>query len=749
MSSFTVSETMDSVAPAETENATLLSRVSSQAWLSTLAAGIIIGILLSIFAISLINVIFVGPLASELPHGLAMALATLAVSAFTITLFSGESGIVGNIQDAPLVAMAGPISAVAASQTAPEAVLPTIILLIALTTLASGGLLLLLGRFKMGMLVRYLPYPVIGGFMTGTGLLLLLGGIGNMIGRKLTLGNFVVLFSGEQIELWVPGILFGLLLFIGTRRIRHSLTLPGMILVEGIFFYLLLLLMFNDSSVKAVADAGFLLGDVGRAGSWPLITPGHIRSVDWNALQGQLGNIAAVLIITPIILLLNLTGVEINERKDMDLNYELRVAGKTNILSALAGGMIGFHSLGYTILGRQMATGRPRALGFIVGLIPLFLLFFGLPLLAFMPRGLLGSLLVFQGFTFLYNWLIKKWDSLPLIDYGLIVIISLVIATAGFMAGIILGLVITMITFVISYSRTDIFYRKLSGAEITSNVQRTPRYRKQLIRQGWQTHILELHGFIFFGTGNAVLAEVQDRLRKAAPLRHLILDFRRVTGVDSSAAFSLIKIFQLTESSDFIILFSKLPFRVEQQLLCNGIRPGDTLKIFPDLDRALEWCEEKLLQCGQLTMTRKFPLPLQLLNSGFSKEQVGKIKYYLNKLILVPNDVLVRQGENADAVYFIESGRISVYLNEYGQVIRLQTLFSGMLIGEVGFCLNVPRSATIVADADSVVYRLTRSSMTAMLEEEPLLARKLNDTMLRSIARRLISANHQIAELNE
>ncbi|MCI5138274.1 MAG: STAS domain-containing protein, partial [Candidatus Electrothrix sp. AR1] len=541
---------------------------------------------------------------------------------------------------------------------------------------------------------------------------------------------------------------FGLLIFIGTRRIQHSLTLPGLLLVEGIFFYFLLLFRFSDTSVGAAIEAGFLLGNVGQAGGWPLITPAHISAVDFGALQGQLGNIGAVLIITPITLLLNLTGIEISERKDMDLNYELQAAGKANILSALAGGMIGFHSLGYTLLGRQMTTSRTRVLGLIVGITPLLILFFGLPLLAVMPRGLLGSLLVFQGITFLYNWLIKKWNSLPLVDYGLAIIIGLVIAAAGFMVGIMLGLVIMMITFVISYSRTDIFYRKLSGAEITSRVQRHPRHRKELIRQGRHTHILELHGFIFFGTANAILAELQSRQHTALPLRYLILDFRRVTGVDSSAAFSLVKALNLAKSSGFIVLFSQLSSQLKQQLLCNGIRPGEHLKNFSDLDRALEWCEEALLECNQVTM-HNLALPLQLMDSGFSKEQARKVRRYLKKLILAPNDILMRQGETANAFYFIESGRVSIYLEEDGQrTVRLQTLCTGMLVGEVGFCLDIPRSATIIADIDSVAYRFTRTSMKAMQMEEPLLAQAFKKLMFRVVAERLVTANQRVAALD-
>ncbi|MCW5209201.1 hypothetical protein VU10_03215, partial [Desulfobulbus sp. US1] len=63
---------------------------------------------------------------------------------------------------------------------------------------------------------------------------------------------------------------------------------------------------------------------------------------------------------------------------------------------------------GTTSLGREMTVSRTRALGVIAGIMPLLILFFGGPLLYFVPKAVLGGLLIFQGILFLYNWLIKN-----------------------------------------------------------------------------------------------------------------------------------------------------------------------------------------------------------------------------------------------------------------------------------------------------------------------------------------------------
>ncbi len=672
-----------------------------------------------------------------------MALVTVSISSLSITLFSENKGILAGLQDAPLVVMATSISAIGASLASSETALPTILVFVTLTTVLNGISLILLGKFKLGILARYLPYPVIGGFMAGTGIMLIFGGVETMIDYKLSASKLIDLFAGAQLELWGPGFLFGILLFIGTRSIKHTLALPGLILAEGLLFYLLL--FSSDINIKDAANAGFLLGDMTEAAGWPFINPSHFFSARWDLIREQSGGIGAVLIITPITLLLNLSGIEMSDRKDMNLNLELQAAGKTNILSSLAGGMIGFHSLGTTSLGRNMTATRTRLLGVIVGIMPLLIFFFGRDLLSYVPKAVLGGLLIFQGILFLYNWLIKKWRSLPLVDYGVITVIGLTIMTTNFMTGIVLGFVVMMFTFVISYSQTDIFYRKLSGAELTSNVLRSSRERKQLVRLGWHSHILELHGFIFFGTANAILSELQLRLRASLPLQHLIIDFRRVTGVDSSAAFCFTRILYLADSLNFTVILSSLSPQLKQQMQHNGIKDNKkSLRFVSDLDRALSWSEDTLLQSDK-KQKDGLALPLQLFAKGFKKEQIRLLRSYLQRSTLSAKELLIRQGETSDSVYFVESGQISIYIQTGNQYpIRLQTICIGTMVGEIGYCLNIPRTATIVADTNTVVYRLTKDAMETIKQEEPLLAESIQKLMMRVIAERLITANRQL-----
>ena len=78
----------------------------------------------------------------------------------------------------------------------------------------------------------------------------------------------------------------------------------------------------------------------------------------------------------------------------------------------------------------------------------------------------------------------------------------------------------------------------------------------------------------------------------------IILDFRHVLGIDSSAVLSLVKLRHLAEREGFVLAISSVPPFIERALRLGsflGAADDQVTKTFPDLDAALEWCEERLL----------------------------------------------------------------------------------------------------------------------------------------------------------
>jgi SulP family sulfate permease len=200
----------------------------------SLLPGLIYGLLLGVnevfFSLSLGSLIFSGDLSPYLSYGVGIALASSAVMLIGVSLTSMIPGVIGSTQDTNVI-MGVMAAALASGLTAARAEqrLATILAAIAITTLLTGVFCLLLSYFKLGKLVRFVPYPVVGGFLAGTGWLLLLGSFSVMTDLLLTTQNIPRLLQPDKIVLWVPAVVFALVLFIGLRRIQHFLVMPAIV----------------------------------------------------------------------------------------------------------------------------------------------------------------------------------------------------------------------------------------------------------------------------------------------------------------------------------------------------------------------------------------------------------------------------------------------------------------------------------------------------------------------------------------
>jgi SulP family sulfate permease len=180
-----------------------------------LTSGALLGATEAIFSLSLGSLVFSGELSPYLPYGIGIALVTSIIMLVTISLTSRVEGVIGSTQDSTTVIL-GVIAATLVARLSvapPEEMLTTILVAIAVTTLLTGVFYLALGFFKLGKLVRFIPYPVVGGFLAGTGWLLLQGSFGVMADFSLTFQNIPALLEPDQLILWVPGVLFALILW--------------------------------------------------------------------------------------------------------------------------------------------------------------------------------------------------------------------------------------------------------------------------------------------------------------------------------------------------------------------------------------------------------------------------------------------------------------------------------------------------------------------------------------------------------
>jgi len=193
--------------------------------LANLTASFVSGVVGVMVSVSFAALIFAGDLASHLSAGVGIALFSAVVLRTAIALTSSLPGVIADTDALPSAILA--ISAVSIQAQMPAAtddqVFLTVVCAIALTSLLTGAFLLLLGLFKVGELIRFIPYPVVGGFIAGTGWLLAKGSVQVMTDLALSPAQLPMLLQPDVLIRWLSGSVFAVVLVLVSRRYTHSL----------------------------------------------------------------------------------------------------------------------------------------------------------------------------------------------------------------------------------------------------------------------------------------------------------------------------------------------------------------------------------------------------------------------------------------------------------------------------------------------------------------------------------------------
>ncbi|MGB0711986.1 MAG: SulP family inorganic anion transporter [Gammaproteobacteria bacterium] len=714
--------------------------------LSTLIAGMVSGLFLVFTSVSFAALVYVSPLDGYLQLAINQLLFGAAAAALIIAFLGGYPGTVSMPQGriAPLVAAM--VAVVVGGAALPERELfATAMITVAVSTVSVGAFLYLLGRLGLGGLVRFIPYPVIGGFIAGTGWLLLLGAVRIMSGVVPTPAHLGALLSARELELWLPGLLFGAALFLAGRYWKSVWTFPVMLGLGAAGFFGVYAA--SGTGPQALMAAGMTLGPLpkGDAGAEAMI--GLLADVEWAAIFASGGTLGTILVVSAVSLLLSCSGLELETRSDLDLDKELRAAGLANMVAGSGGGIVSFHALSLSVVARRMGTDS-RWVALIAAGLCLLTLFFGSAVLDYLPRALIGGMLAYLGLDFLHRWIVRGWSELSHSEYAIVLAILVIMVSVDYLTGIAAGLVAAVLLFVFTYSRVSVIKTAVSGAELRSNVERGPAEQAVLLDKGRGLSIYRLHGFLFFGTVASLLERIRMRVEneEQAPVSHVVLDFDQVTGMDSSAQLSFKKLLQRAARSGFHVTLCGFQRGLEPPL---ATAPGEPLRIVADLDRALELCEIELL--GELADSsargdEAETLLTDLLGDAHVARQIAASA---RRGELADGDELFAQGDESHSMAFLYQGTLSIVLHLPGRDLRLRAIKPGNFVGEMGIYLGERRSASVVADGTARVLELSDDALAELERERPEIALRLHRAMVQLLSRRLANANKAIERLLE
>jgi SulP family sulfate permease len=714
-------------------------------------AGVISAVVQIAYCISFSALIFQGALASGFALGLAALIMGTAVTGVVIALTSTLSPANGG-PDSPAVAvmsvLAGTVAATLAAKGASNTeIIINVLIALSVSTLFTGILLFGIGALKLGQWLRFVPYPVIGGFLAASGLLLITGGMEVVTQTNLTLSpsSWQVLYS----PLYAPQILAGFLFAVAIPLVGRWV--PSFLALSVAFAGFLIVLdvmLFGVVSDESMRSAWFL-PSLGQLTLWWPIAAVLRHEVDWGAIAQSSAELGAVCGVMAIALLLDVSSLEVARQKTADLDKEFRTNGIANLLASVVGGFAGSLSMNGCLLLDESGAST-RWAGAIVGIACAIILFSGADIGSVEPKAILGGMLAYLGVMILAELAAspaqRSWT-----DAALALAMMLVIVNFGYFMGVVLGVVGACLMFALSYSRIGVVRRHLTRQEFSSNVERAPEQSKLLRQEGARVHVFWLSGFIFFGSSNGLFERIRRVIdaQTEKPVGYVLLDFSAVPGLDSSALLSLVKLRNYCDEHRVTLAFSGLSEAMQSGFQKAGFFGSDAAhQVFGSRNEALEWCEDMLLmhhEVGEASI-HSFETWLEAEFGGAA--DMSRVAPYLERRELDVGEAVFRQGEPSDSIVLLASGCVAITINdEQGRPIRLRRMVGYTVVGEMGFYRRVPRTASVIAEQPSVVYRLTRDAFNAIERDDPAAASVFHKLIIRLLADRLEFANREISAL--
>ena len=716
-------------------------------WLRNIFAGSICSILSIAFGLSYAALIFSGPLAPWLAYGIAVTFLSTAVSAFVVALRSSLPFAIAGPDTSTSAVTAGLAASLVgrliASGAGPHLLEPTLIVM-AIGSALAGILLCGLGIARAGRVIRFVPYPVIGGFLGATGWLTVAGAIKVMTDLSLTTPNVDALLGTLSVEKVLAGVSVAAALFLARTRSRSPFVLPALLLASVGVFYLALTLA--GVPLATAQTSGWTFSPQAAVTLTPPWSSHELARFPWRALPSLSGDLLAVMFVTAISMLLNTTGIEVATRREADLDRDLNTLGVANLLSAALGGYVSCVSLSRSTLNHAAgATGRLA--GVTMAAIVAAMLLVNPSFLAYVPKFVLGGLLLYLGLDLLHRWLVVSRTRLSIVEYASLVAIVLIIVKWDFIAGVFVGVVIGCATFALSAGRVNAIKFSFDGLAYRSSLDRGPSELALLAAHGQELQGMSLQSYLFFGTANRLYQHVKELLASNGDCRFLVFDFGNVTGIDSSSTHSFTQIKQAADAVRSQLVLVNLSRELEKAF--RDIRfLTDDIRVATDLDYALEECENDIIEAHRVEDSEAATLRGWLTVALGGIEQADALARHCRRIEVNAGEIIARQGASSDSMHFILEGRVGIMVDMgSGRFVRVRSLGRHTTIGEMGLITGQPRSATIGAEVNSVLYELSADAYENIKANNQALSQALFTYVIKVMAERLSFASRVIGVL--
>ena len=604
-------------------------------------------------------------------------------------------------------------------------------LVVTLTAVIAGALQFLFGLAGGGRLIKYIPYPVVAGYLSGVGIIIVMGQLPKLMG----LGKGIGLWTGlSSPQLWkLPAIIVGgvsIVIMLLSSRITRVIPAPIFALAGGVAAYYVLAA--THPELLSLSGNPLVIGPIGAdsdSGFLPALAERWhaMQKIQWLDLPPILMPALTLSVLLSIDTLKTCVVLDALTRTRHNSNRELLGQGLGNVASGFLGGMPGSGTMGATLLNLGSG-GRSRLSGLFAGVFALAAYLLLGRLVAWTPVPAMAGILIVVGVRMVDHRSLRLLKQASTqFDFLVVAAVVLTAVFLNLMAAAGVGVGLAILIFLRDQIHGSVVRRRALGNQVFSKKRRPPEQVAFLEANGDQTCIFELQGSLFFGTTDQLFSELEPFLPKC---RHIILDMRRIQSVDYTATHMLEQIeAQLAEHGGCLI-FSHIPGNLPtgQDLLAYfdqvGLLGGmKTVRIFAELDDALEWTEDRILETAfKPAQGDEAALELSEISllSQLSREDLSALEPFAQARSYDVNEKIFSAGENGDELFIIRKGMVRIQLPlAGGRTHHLATFAAGDFFGDMSFLDRRSRSADAVAATQVCIYMISRAHFDRVTADHP------------------------------
>lgn len=540
----------------------------------------------------------------------------------------------------------------------PDKIISTTITTYAISSMITGLIFLMLGKFKLGQLVGFFPRHILIGCIGGVGYFLVITGIeiSSRLGAfEYNWGYLSTLLQGENLIKTLTPILLTAGLVVLQHYNHNSLILPSYFIAVFVLTHILIILI-PSWDLPSSRKHGYMFssgsnGESSTNEAWyEFYKLYNFKIVEWWIIVKQVPSMLALTFFGILHVPINVPALAVSTKQDnVDVDRELIAHGVSNLLSGAIGSIQNYLVYTNSLLFIR-AGADSRIAGIMLAIATFLILIIGPVVIGFIPVCVVGSLIFLLGYELLKEAVWDTWSKVSTVEYLTIVVIVLTMGVYDFVIGILVGIIIASFHFLYENTKIPIIYSQYTGEVARSTVIRHPLQKQFLSKIGKQIYVLKLQSFLFFGTIGKIEKTVRDLFEEENlhknPIRYLILDFKNVLNVDFSAAEGLNRIKNfIIEQNAYMIISIGDKDNILTSLKNVGLFDHENeamiskLQVFQDLNASLEWCENEFLtKFKQYQKYKKVEASMSIPTSSSDDNQHLQVNKYAALPINTPRN---------------------------------------------------------------------------------------------------------------